>query len=205
MKHLTNFNLFEAIIVPKELESNGTISSYDDLLDYANKNDFDLVKYTEFYNSLSDIDRKTAPPKQTPFFALFHPIRKKPMFVIAHINIPKMFPNFKNIVDGIIGHERIHAGQAGRKNAEYILPNPLDRKIYFSNKEEIMAFSYTIAKEIISNNDFHKSYGRGEDLTKVLPSKLKYSNTYAAVKKYVDQKTLNRYKKYIYLYVQKLS
>jgi hypothetical protein len=204
MKNIKSFKLFEAIILPKELKSNSdisSISSYDELVQYSNDNEFDVVKYAEFYKSLSDSDKKNAPPKGLPFFALFHPIRKKPMFVISNINVPKVFPNFKTIVDDIIGHERIHSEQSKRKGSiEYILPKPNDRKLYFSNKEEIMAFSYSIAKELIK---FGKD-SDWEDFNNTLKKRLRWSNLYADIKNYVDIEILNRYRKYIYLYVKEL-
>lgn len=205
MKNIKSFKLFEAVIIPKELKSSSdisSISSYDELVQYSNDNEFDVVKYAEFYKSLSDIDKKNAPPKGFPFFALFHPIRKKPMFVISNINIPRVFPNFKNIVDDIIGHERIHSEQNKRKGSiKYILPEPNDRRLYFSNKEEIMAFSYSIAKELMR---FGKESDWEENFSKTLRKRLGWSNLYADIKRYVNSKVLNRYNKYIYLYVEKI-
>jgi len=44
-----------------------------------------------------------------------------------------MIPNFKSIVNDIIGHELIHKEQTNRRgNIEFNLPNPTNRKEYFS-------------------------------------------------------------------------
>ena len=101
MKYLKRYKIFEAVIHPPKLENDFQVHSFRDLVEYGNQNNFDVVEYQEFYDSLDDIDKKTAPPKGVPFFALFHPQRKKPMFVLNNENTVKMFPNFKEIVDDI--------------------------------------------------------------------------------------------------------
>ena len=135
------FNTFESIITPEPTSNNTIINNYQDLVQYGISNNFDVVNYDEFYNSLDDKDKKTAPRKdfRTPFFALFHPIRKKPMFVVCDTNVVRMMPNFKSIVDDIISHEKIHSEQNKRRGGlTFSLPSPLNRKEYFSNKDEII-------------------------------------------------------------------
>jgi hypothetical protein len=149
MKHLKTYNLFEAVIMPNRTENNFRINSFEDSVEYGIQNDFDVVQYDEFYNSLDDNDRKTAPPRRgVPFFALYHTERTKPMFVVCDTMVFRFMP-MKEIIDDIIGHEKIHVEQSRRKgDIKYSLPNPNDRKAYFSNKEEIMAFSFTIANSL---------------------------------------------------------
>jgi hypothetical protein len=217
MKYL---KYFEAIIVPELNRNKYSIRTMKDLVEYGNQNGFDVVDYDEFYGSLNDIDRKTTPPKWTPFFALFHPIRKRPMFVISDQHILRM-PNFKEIVDDIISHEKIHVGQNERSNIEYKLPNPNIDKDYFSNKEEIMAFSWTIANELSKTNMSVKSafdslfkeivnipptFGR-----QVPPRGMHHGpppSMYSLLwKKIVDScsdEVINKYKKYIYLYLKNI-
>ena len=77
----------EAIIVPDELEDVPQFRDVLQLSDYARNNGFDVVGYDEFYNSLSDRDKKTAPEKPSfpprpgsrpiPFFCTFSPRKKK--------------------------------------------------------------------------------------------------------------------------------
>ena len=148
MKYIKSFN--EKVIQPKKL-GDFEIKSFDDLVKYSELNDFDVVGYDEFYKSLDDSDKKTAPPNFVPFFALFNPKREKIMFVLSDDNLINM-PNFKEILDDIIGHESIHKEQNKRRNIKYKLPNPKHTKDYFSNKDEIMAFSWTIANGLSKVN-----------------------------------------------------
>ena len=201
MKHLKNFKLFEAVIMPPKSENNLTIRSYEDAVEYSQQ-DFDVVQYDEFFDSLSEVDKRHAPPKHgTPFFALFHPERKRAMFVVCDTNVFRFMP-MKEIIDDIIGHEMIHAEQSRRKgDIDYSLPNPTDRKAYFSNKEEIMAFSFTIANEI------KKSSRSFED------AKTNFKNNriggqggsiWGNIKRVCDEDVIKRYRKYIYMYLEKM-
>lgn len=198
MKYLKRF---EAVIMPNEIESNHVIRTFEDLVEYGRINDFDVVEYDEFYNSLSEKNKKEAPPRHAPFFALFHPIRKRAMFVVSNRNIVGMFPGFKGIVDDIIGHERVHAEQARRKgDIEYKLPSPNDRKAYFSDKDEIMAFSWTIA------NDLAKVSRSVDSAMKTLSTGLRSQGVmiWNDIKRHCDDDIIKRYKKYIYLYLDKI-
>lgn len=199
MKHLKRFN--EAVLMPDKIEDNVTIDSFESAVEFGNRNNFDVVGYDEFYNSLNDVDKKTAPPRNTPFFALFSPARKKPMFVLVAKDVFKYMYNFKEIMLDIIGHERVHQQQSLRKgDIQYALPSPLNKKEYFSNKEEIMAFSWTIA------NDLSKVTNNVDSAIKKLKSGLNSQGgcIWTDIKKYCDEKTINRYKKYIYLYLDKI-
>ena len=201
MKHLKNFKLFEAVIMPPKSENNLAIRSYEDAVEYSQQ-DFDVVQYDEFFDSLSEVDKRHAPPKHgTPFFALFHPERKRAMFVVCDTNVFRFMP-MKEIIDDIIGHEMVHAEQSRRKgDIDYSLPNPTDRKAYFSNKEEIMAFSFTIANEI------KKSSRSFED------AKTNFKNNriggqggsiWGNIKRVCDEDVIKRYRKYIYMYLEKM-
>lgn len=202
MKYLKSFtDLNESVIMPTKLNGSIKLSSYDDLSNYGKENDFDVVEYEEFYNSLSDDDKKTAPPKGVPFFALFHPINNKAMFVICDKNVINRIPNFIEIVNDIIGHENVHKEQTHRrKGLSFNLPSPTDRKLYFSNKEEIMAFSWTIAnglskknKDISSALKDLNTIGRGE-----------HKQIWNDIKRICDTNVINRYKKYIYSYLENI-
>lgn len=202
MKHLKPFNIFEAVIMPTAIEDDAQVNSFESAVQFGQRNDFDVVDYDEFYNSLGEADKKTAPPRMgVPFFALFHPIRKKPMFVLVDANAARFIPNFKEIMLGIIGHERVHAEQTARRgDLEFNLPNPIDRKAYFSNKEEVMAFSFTIANELVKVT---RSVESGmEKLQRGIGGQA--GHLWADIKRFCDEKTINRYKKYIYLYLEKI-
>jgi hypothetical protein len=202
MKYLKKFELFEAVIIPSKIEDNSVVNSFESVVEFGQRNDFDVVEYDEFYNSLGEADKKTAPPRQgVPFFALFHPVRKKPMFVLSDPNAARFIPNFKEIMLDIIGHERVHAEQTSRRgDIEFNLPNPRDRKAYFSNKEEVMAFSFTIANELSkvvrSKEEGMEKLQRGIDGQS--------GHLWFDIKKYCDEKTIKRYTKYIYMYLDKI-
>ena len=95
MKYLKKY---EAIIMPLKIEDDAQVNSFESAKEFGLRNGFDVVDYDEFYNSLSESNKETAPPRQgVPFFALFHPTRKKPMFVLVDENAAKFIPNFKDI------------------------------------------------------------------------------------------------------------
>ena len=203
MKYLKRF---EAVIMPNKIENDYNIRTFEDLVEYGRINDFDVVEYDEFYNSLSEKNKKEAPPRHAPFFALFHPIRKRAMFVVSNRDIVSRLP-IKEIVDDIIGHERVHAEQARRKgDIEYKLPSPNDRKAYFSDKDEIMAFSWTIANGLSKRNDNIESAIKSLDneggmrVGRPEEHKMLWSD----IKRYCDKEVIKRYKKYIYLYLDKI-
>ena len=202
MKYLKKFELFEAVIMPSKIEDNSPVNSFQSAKEFGDKHGFDVVGYDEFYNSLSEEDKKTAPPKHgAPFFALFNPVTKKPMFVLADANAARFTPNFKEVMLDIIGHERVHAEQTLRKGKiDYKLPSPLDRKEYFSNKEEVMAFSFTIA------NELSKVVGSKEEGMEKLQRGIGGQSGFIwnEIKKLCDEKTINRYRKYIYMYLDKI-
>ena len=202
MKHLKTFDLFEAVIIPSKIEDNEPVNSFESAVEFGRRHDFDVVDYDEFYNSLSDENKLTAPPRQgVPFFALFNPVRRKAMFVLVDPNAARFIPNFKEIMIDIIGHERVHAEQSLRKGKiDYKLPSPLDRKEYFSNKEEVMAFSFTIANEL---SKVTRSATAGmEKLQRGMGGQA--GHLWFDIKKYCDEKTVNRYRKYIYMYLDKI-
>lgn len=208
MKHILSYKLFEAVILPPEIDDNDPITSIEAAIDFGRRHDFDVAGYDEFYNSLSEVDKQTAPPpfnpierRGSPFFALFHPIRKRPMFVICDPNVFRFMP-MGEIIRDIIGHERVHAEQSRRKgDIEYALPSPTDRKLYFSNKEEIMAFSFTIANEIKKESrDFEEA--KDNFLKNILSRQAKM--IWNEIKNVCDEEVIKRYRKYIYLYLEKM-
>lgn len=203
MKHLKKFN--EAVIMPEKLSGNFNIDSFESLVKYGEKNGFDVVEYREFYDSLPESDKKTAPPEFgcPPFFALFHSIRKKPMFVVVNKFLIGRFHNFQEILNDIINHEKIHAEQVLRKgNSTYSLPSPTDMEKYFSNKDEIMAFSWTIA------NGLSKLYRNLKSAINHLDvddrSFAEYKMIWRDIKKHCDESVIKRYRKYIYMYLEKI-
>ena len=211
MKHLKPFNIFEAVIIPSPIEDDAQVNSFESAVEFGQRNDFDVVNYDEFYNTLSEENKKTAPPRRgVPFFALFNPVRRKAMFVLSDPNAARFIPNFKEIMLDIIGHERVHAEQSLRKGIiDYKLPSPLDRKAYFSNKEEVMAFSFTIANGLSKTNRsleeaMSQLDSQGNDNFRGMGMRpAEHTMLWADIKRYCDEKTIKRYRKYIYLYLEK--
>ncbi len=205
MKYLKNYKFFEKIIIPDKLDNNTPLYNYDDLVRYGNNNGFDVVNYDEFYDSLSEHDKKTAPPKYgQPIFALFHPIKKTPMFVLCDPNFMRI-PIFKEILDDIIHHERIHSQQSNRMRIEYTLPNPNNQKEYFSNKEEIMAFSWSIANSLHKvSSSIKEATDKLSDVNKGRMVHSEYFQLWKTIIKVCDESIINRYRKYIYQYLEEM-
>ena len=206
MKHIKLFKLFEAVIMPPKIEDDARVNSFESAVEFGQRNDFDVVDYDEFYNSLSEENKKTAPPRRgVPFFALFNPVRRKAMFVLSDPNAPRFIPNFKEIMLDIIGHERVHQEQSLRKSiVDYKLPSPLDRKSYFSNKEEVMAFSFTIANGLSKTNRTMETAIKDLDSEHRGGRPVEHKMLWNDIKRYCDEKTIKRYRKYIYLYLEKI-
>lgn len=207
MKHLKNFKLFEAVIMPPKIEDDARVNSFESAVEFGQRNDFDVVDYDEFYNTLSEENKKTAPPRRgVPFFALFNPIRRRAMFVLSDPNSARFIPNFKEIMLDIIGHERVHQEQSLRKGiVDYKLPSPLDRKSYFSNKEEVMAFSYTIATGLSkTNRSLEKAMKDLDSYFKGVGRPPEHKMLWDDIKRYCDEKVIKRYRKYIYMYLDKI-
>lgn len=211
MKHLTPFKIFEVVIIPAKIEDDTQVNSFESAVEFGQRNDFDVVEYDEFYNSLGEADKRTAPPSRgVPFFALFHPERKRPMFVVCDKNVFRFMP-MKEIISDIIGHEKVHAEQAIRRGGlEFNLPDPRDRKAYFSNKEEVMAFAFTIANGLSKTNRsleeaMSQLDSQGNDNFRGMGMRpAEHTMLWSDIKRNCDEKTIKRYRKYIYLYLEKM-
>ena len=191
--------------MPPKIEDDARVNSFESAVEFGQRNDFDVVDYDEFYNTLSEENKKTAPPRRgVPFFALFNPIRRRAMFVLSDPNAARFIPNFKEIMLDIIGHERVHQEQSLSSIVDYKLPSPLDRKSYFSNKEEVMAFSFTIANGLSKTNRTMETAIRDLDSEHRGGRPPEHKMLWDDIKRYCDEKTIKRYRKYIYLYLEKI-
>jgi hypothetical protein len=126
------------------------------------------------------------------------------MFVLCDPNFMRI-PIFKEILDDIIQHERIHNQQSNRMSIEYTLPNPNNQKEYFSNKEEIMAFSWSIANDLhkVSSN-IKEATDKLSDVKKGGISKSQYFQLWNVITRVCDESIINRYRKYIYQYLDEM-
>jgi hypothetical protein len=186
--------MYEAIIIPDYLESNIDVMSFGELVRYGRENEVDVVEYEGFIKTLSPEERKGVPKKHSvPFFALFNPNTKKPMFVVCNKQLRYFLS--KKTFDNIIMHERIHAKQFSSRNIQLPLVSPNDMEKYFSNKDEIMAFSWSIAKDLFdSEKTFEKSI-----------KSLSNNIMWQTIKRCCGIEVQSKYKKYIYLYLEHLS
>lgn len=187
-----------------EIEEVGTVDDFvsmSELKYIGNKYEVDIVDYDTFYASLEgDEDRKTAPPKgRAPFFGFYNMHNKRPTIVIdgenrnGNVNVRMItaFPPHPGLFKEMLEHESVHLGQFSRnKSDKYTLPNPGNREGYFSDKNEIMAFSQSLAKFAFNKNTNKNT------LMRIISRHPLWND----IKSNVSEKTLKRYKKYIYLY-----
>lgn len=160
------------------------------------KNDIDVVDYETFYNELSsDKKREDAPPKSIPLFGLVNEFTNNPRLVL---NIPFVTKKDIDFAYHMLKHENIHVVQKNRSGGRYgeYLGDIRDAKKYFSYKNEIMAFSQSIADILLMR--YPDEIRNIEDAMKSLDTVWIWNS----VKRSVDEKTLKRYKKYIYLYLE---
>ena len=164
----------------------------DDLKAIGDNNGIEIVTYDEFLDELPDEAKHTAPPRQAGLFALVNPNTGGPRVVVA---IPRIDKRAIDYIYHMLKHEVIHIEQFNRRpdDIDHSLPDPSNQPEYFSNKDEVMAFSHSIADMLISS-------GRYEDVASAMNS-LHTIKLYNMIKKNVDSKTLKRYQKYIYMYL----
>lgn len=205
MRYLKKFN--EAIV---DYETDNIKSFYDelsdkiktskfltfqDLLEVGDENDIEVVNYETFQKELpSDQMRLDDPPKHTPAFALVNPNTHKARLVI---NVKKIDQRLLDFAYHMLKHENVHVGQIGRKKDKSkgeFLGDVKDTKAYFSNKDEVMAFSQSISDMIMNQNPKNIQYA-----IKMLPR----NHLYRDILNSVDTNTLKRYRKYIFLYLER--
>jgi hypothetical protein len=205
MKYLKGFN--EAIVyyetdniksfydeLSNKIETS-KILTVEDVKEVGDKNDIEVVDYDTFYTELpSDQMRKDAPPKGIPAFAMVNPNTHKARLIL---NVSKVDKRLLDFAYHMLKHENVHVGQIGRKKDKTkgeFLGNIKDKKAYFSNKDEVMAFSQSISDMIMD-----QSPSSMEEAMKMLPR----NPIYRDVSRSVDVDILKRYRKYIFLYLEK--
>lgn len=204
MKHLKRFN--EAIVdwetdniknfYQEAKDSIDEFITFDQLKEIGLKHDIEVVDYDTFYAELpSDKMRDDAPPKGTyPFFGLCNPVTHKARMVLVR---HKLSPKDLDFAYHMLKHENVHVGQKTKKkdkSSGEFLGDMSDTKSYFSNKDEVMAFAQSVSDMVMSKNP------------KTLEQAIKLLDgigMYQHIKRTVDIDIFNRYKKYIYLYLEK--
>ena len=105
-------------------------------------------------------------------------------------------PRLLDFIYHMLKHENVHVGQKSRKidkSAGEYLGDVTKTKEYFSNKDEVMAFAQSVSDMIMDMNP--KSLEDAIKMIERTPLWRPISTT--------DEKTKRRYKKYIYLYLEK--
>lgn len=185
--------------------------TYQELKDLLGKYGIEVVTYDEFISEypdeyLSDAPNLSQVQRSGGFFGMVNPVTGK-IRIILYSETFKIPIGRLNDLIYIIKHENIHYIQSLRKpdkkSGEYY-GDVEDLKAYFKNKDEIMAFANTVVENYI---EFIKRMSINtpnnfETAKKGIDSYLKYDYLFNMIRNSVDDKTLNRYKKYIYLYLQ---
>ena len=204
MKYLKKFN--EAIVdyksdsiksfyeecLNKIKEDKNRFINVIDMKEIGDRHGIEVVDYKTFFNELSDNNKKGAPNNGITF-ALVNPDTNKPRIVYGKTNIEKRLLDH---IYHMLKHENIHIGQiarsGGKNRGEGI--NIKNKKEYFSNKEEIMAFSQSISDMLMKLNP--------KNIKSALML-LNRNQLWNDIKEVVDKDVLQRYQKYIYLYLEK--
>ena len=209
MKYLKKFN--EAIVdyrsedIDKLMDEILNFPRYkftlEELVEMGNKYGIEFTDYDTFLNDLPERDKSTAPPRQAPFFGLVNPVTKKPRIVLNMRNITKDF--FREVPIGdILKHEQIHVGQhSKRPNYDKPMVEPKNRGEYFADKDEIMAFAFSIAKEVVVV--FPKEKTPRSAFDRLQSNKHRF-RLYSDILNNVSKDVLKKYNKYIYLYLEDL-
>jgi hypothetical protein len=202
--------LDEAAIMPRDIESmiaslrteiarKGLISLYE-ANDIAEEYGVIFIDYNDFYESLRDDLKHTAPPRDVPVFGFF---REDGMICIVVTGVdrrgiesmPSISAMNLGFINHIIQHESIHTEQWRRREGrvEYTLPDPKDRKLYFSNKDEIMAFAQSMVEMMMTQD-------RLTDISQ-LQRALNRNPLWQDIKKSgISDEVKNKYLKYVYEY-----
>lgn len=168
--------------------------SFNDLKEAGENHDIEVVDYDTFLNDLpTEKMKKDAPPRGVPAFGLVNPTTHKARIVL---NVNKVDKRLLDFIYHMLKHENVHVGQKSRKidkSAGEYLGDVTKTKEYFSNKDEVMAFAQSVSDMIMDMNP--KSMKDAIKMIERTPLWRPISTT--------DEKTKRRYKKYIYLYLEK--
>jgi hypothetical protein len=175
----------------------------DDFRKVCSDHNIILKMGDEFYSKLTPEEKRNAPPQFAPLFATLDKETNKAILVVNNRDMEKNMKgsvsnfvhyNFNEIMKAM-RHEHVHVGQVSRKGGRWDSSNGVsDEKSYFSNKDEVMAFARTVSDEVMSQKP--KSL-------EIAVGMIRRSGTWNRISKIVDENTRNRYKKYVYSYLEK--
>lgn len=161
--------------------------------DITSKYGVEFITYDQFLSNLSIEEKKGAPSRHTEIFGYVNgPIIN--IVLGTHKRGIEMFDI--GMIVHMARHESIHVAQVKRKKNEIPVINIKDEKEYYSNKEEVMAFSRSIV-DMITMDGRYPIKDKGELLRGLSRCQL-----WKMISKLVDENIKNRYLKYIYLYMK---
>jgi hypothetical protein len=210
----------EAVINPKteninnfidelylHFDDNGKPIPFDDFILMGKKYNVDIIKLNDYKNNLPSDDKNLPSPSdedmlRMPMFGYVDPRTNRITMVFSN-NVTHFILQFLFFFKQILKHEGVHLGQAGRRpsqtTGEYF-GDVMDRKKYFENKDEIMAFANTLVNNFI----VFKKPKTLEDAKRIMKKYLRdrEDRMWSDIKNSVDNETLKKYLKYIYLYLE---
>ncbi len=206
-----NPNIENVVNFINELDSHfsdkGGAIPFDDFVLMGEKYNVDIVKLDDFKNNLPSDDENLSIPSDNdmlrmPMFGYVNPRTNKITIVFSN-KVTHFIIQFLFFFKQILKHESVHLGQAGRRpsqtTGEYF-GDVKDRKKYFENKDEIMAFANTFVNGFM----FYKKPNNFEEAKRVMKKYLRNNEDrmWMDIKDSVDNETLKKYLKYIYLYLE---
>ena len=209
MRHIKNIKKFnETVVIPNkkviidfldEIEYGKNRPTFASIKGIANKHGIEITEYDDFYKNLPDEYKHKAPKKgECPMFGFVDP--KTNMLTIVY-QVKSVDRQLCMAMEDILMHELVHLGQKDRRDKTTkffktdVDNDPKKPKEYFSDSDEQMAFAQTVSKDLI---DKIRCTSAKDGISKLGMVPL-WNNV---IKKHVDMKILNKYKKYIYQYLQ---
>jgi hypothetical protein len=181
-----NADKFNIISEVKDKFKKGEIKDLQELNELTVPQGFKFIKHSEFSELMKDVKdvAETMPKKgdrqMIPHVLWFMIMNKKTNLIniVLDDNFDNNFKLHMNklldfpVLVSILKHEDIHRQQIERMGDSkyYIVRDPNDRKKYFSDPNEIMAFAYSIIEDL--KND---GFSRDEILNKLKDGDLSFS------------------------------
>ncbi len=175
---------------------------FSDLVSLGAEYNLEFVHYTQFYNELPDLWKQGGiPSRASNIFGLANPNTKHARIVFPDSRT-EIYYNDLYMIELIFKHELVHVGQMQRlkDGVIYVPPKTVhDSKLYFSDPNEIMAWSKTIVDDFLSMSIHSRSVPKNfEEAIK----NIHQGKWYDRIKKSVDEKVWKKYLKNIYNFLQ---
>jgi len=138
-----------------ELDNQNRSISPKKLIPIGNKYGIEVVDYDTFISELPDSWKKgIIPPRVTSIFGLLNPVTGKPRIVISNMLVD-LIPYDIKYIKLVLQHELVHSGQFGKFKPGYEytpVTNVYDKLKYYSDPQEIMAWSRTIVDKFLESH-----------------------------------------------------